>query len=353
MKLVKLYDLHKYGKFPKYQDVHCLDINLEDNKLEDKIVIFVSHRWACQECPDPSNTTYIRFMNSIPELISKIDDPREETITLNLEDDNEFCTYQMLLDNSLTCTVEIKDDRKVDQDLSKYSEILIFFDWMFLPQKPRTSNEGIIFKRDLAMLNKFIELCVTIYFTYDDYYSRTWCVMEYLLSDRCLNSTEMMSSIDCPKLKQLTRQSKGDVTWFVKFNRLLILNIMLFQRTIATNKADYQIILTIFFEYSKSTFITLKDEQTEFTFESPTIYLSAPTGDYQKIFKYCWVESLVLNIIDPTDDFLCKYLDYQSYDHLSLAMELSDKKDLFKSQLMNKYTTYSIEPCVMKYNFKF
>jgi hypothetical protein len=116
-----------HDKFHRKQDIDPKYLI----KSAPSMTIFLSHRWATPDDPDPDKT---QFNQVRKEVLQR----------------SKLCGY--------------------------------WFDYSCMPQKPRTIDDDVVFKKHLYTLNDLVLNSDTWVIPSDDYMQRSWCVSEYLMA---------------------------------------------------------------------------------------------------------------------------------------------------------------------------
>jgi len=172
--------------------------NVFSNFDDFEIVVSVSHKWLTEQHPDPEGKQLIEIQNYVKNQLNG------------------------------------KELRKIG----------IFYDFICLPQYPRSEKEEKQFNKSLNRMNQLYILSERIFICsagFEDYYRSSWCVFESIMglfSGSLMNKrTEMYQSIELEDLDNSS--TKNDIT--KKVDKII-------SKTKATNGSDKEIIKTLLVE---------------------------------------------------------------------------------------------------------
>lgn len=153
-----------------------------------ELVLFVSHRWETAEHPDPTGVQW-RAVQRVLECLHTLalasrepDDQRVARVPTLQTQPMLLAAY--ILGRLVQCT-NCEIDRWGQGDPHLFADavlkrVAIFYDYLCLPQVPRTGEEEDAFWDQLSQLQGLVSssLVLTLRSEGDDYASRAWCVFE-------------------------------------------------------------------------------------------------------------------------------------------------------------------------------
>lgn len=171
------------------------------------MTIFLSHRWSTPDDPDPEHSQFILVKK---EVLKR----------------SKLCGY--------------------------------WYDYSCMPQKPRSDDDELVFKKHLYTLNDLVLNSDTWVISSDDYMQRSWCVSEYLMAGDLRNLNESNSKITedfiiFGAIIAILNEGKG-VALLTKIITLIL------GRTAVTNGGDKDIILRILISFYQKSNLKLSNK---------------------------------------------------------------------------------------------
>ena len=183
VKVLALADILKLDRIKKQQDL-AREVRWLTPNDEPLLVIFVSHRWEHPLQPDPYGTQlYIlkAIANMFLEIAVGLKEHRAERLrrvpTLNTHGALQ-ATYFV---GTIACFVDDFKDDKLELRQQLLNRVGIVYDFMSLPQNPRTAEEQTDFLRGMIAFRRLMASTPVVALRYpdDEYSSMSWCELEF------------------------------------------------------------------------------------------------------------------------------------------------------------------------------